>query len=218
MAELGPQRRDPPGAHRASVHRPPRCRRSYERPPPPASRSRPSAPATRSPRSPRPTASCCALDRMNRIISSDPATGRVRVQAGISLHELNPKLKAIGLALPNLGDVDPQSVAGAVSTGTHGTGDKLHRHLQDRRRRAARHRRRRGARDRRVARLVRRLARHARRARHPDRGHAAVRTRLPAARPRGADGAARGARRHRRAGRRQRPLRVLLVPAHREGA
>ena len=65
------------------------------------------------------------LDRMNQIISHDPATARVRVQAGISLHELNPKLNAMGLALPNLGDVDPQSVAGAVSTGTHGTGDKL---------------------------------------------------------------------------------------------
>jgi len=65
------------------------------------------------------------LDRMNRIIAHDPATSRVRVQAGISLHDLNPQLKARGLALPNLGDVDPQSVAGAVSTGTHGTGGKL---------------------------------------------------------------------------------------------
>jgi FAD-linked oxidoreductase len=65
------------------------------------------------------------LDRMNRILSHDKAASRVRVQAGISLHELNPRLKALGLALPNLGDVDPQSVAGAVSTGTHGTGGKL---------------------------------------------------------------------------------------------
>ncbi|VXB60419.1 D-arabinono-1,4-lactone oxidase [Aeromicrobium sp. 9AM] len=65
------------------------------------------------------------LDRMSRILAHDSATGRVRVQAGISLHDLNPKLKALGLALPNLGDVDPQSVAGAVSTGTHGTGGKL---------------------------------------------------------------------------------------------
>jgi FAD-linked oxidoreductase len=65
------------------------------------------------------------LDRMNRILAHDPATGRVRVQAGISLHDLNPQLKALGLALPNLGDVDPQSVAGAVSTGTHGTGGRL---------------------------------------------------------------------------------------------
>jgi FAD-linked oxidoreductase len=65
------------------------------------------------------------LDRMNRILDHDAETGRVRVQAGMSLRELNPRLKAAGLALPNLGDVDPQSVAGAVSTGTHGTGGKL---------------------------------------------------------------------------------------------
>ncbi|MEH3032600.1 MAG: FAD-binding protein [Aeromicrobium erythreum] len=66
------------------------------------------------------------LDRMDRVLHHDPATGRVRVQAGISLHALNPQLAALGLALPNLGDVDPQSVAGAISTGTHGTGGRLH--------------------------------------------------------------------------------------------
>ncbi len=71
------------------------------------------------------------LDRMNRVIERlDDATGHpsdlVRVEAGISLRELNPRLQAMGLALPNMGDVDPQSVAGAVSTGTHGTGARLH--------------------------------------------------------------------------------------------
>ena len=66
------------------------------------------------------------LDRMNSILGWDTELGRVRVQAGISLHTLNPILKGHGLAFPNLGDVDPQSVAGAVSTGTHGTGGKLH--------------------------------------------------------------------------------------------
>lgn len=65
------------------------------------------------------------LDRMNHVLAHDTASGRVRVQAGMSLHELNPELQALGLALPNLGDVDPQSVAGAISTGTHGTGGKL---------------------------------------------------------------------------------------------
>ena len=65
------------------------------------------------------------LDHLSSILSHDAATGRVRVQAGISLHQLNPRLKALGLALPNLGDVDPQSVAGAISTGTHGTGGRL---------------------------------------------------------------------------------------------
>lgn len=66
------------------------------------------------------------LDRMNHLLAHDTATGRVRVQAGISLRALNPALLALGLALPNLGDVDPQSVAGAISTGTHGTGARLH--------------------------------------------------------------------------------------------
>src|SRR5690606_20477913 len=66
------------------------------------------------------------LDRMAAVLAADTATGRVRVQAGISLHDLNPQLKARGLALSNLGDIDPQSVAGAVSTGTHGTGGRLH--------------------------------------------------------------------------------------------
>ena len=65
------------------------------------------------------------LDRMNAIVATDAALARVRVQAGISLHELNPLLQARGLALQNLGDVDPQSVAGAISTGTHGTGGRL---------------------------------------------------------------------------------------------
>jgi FAD-linked oxidoreductase len=66
------------------------------------------------------------LDGMNHLLAHDKASGRVRVQAGMSLRELNPQLLALGLALPNLGDVDPQSVAGAISTGTHGTGGRLH--------------------------------------------------------------------------------------------
>lgn len=65
------------------------------------------------------------LDRMDRVLAVDAARQRVRVQAGISLHELNQRLDEVGLALPNLGDVDPQSVAGATSTGTHGTGARL---------------------------------------------------------------------------------------------
>ena len=46
----------------------------------------------------------------------------VTVQAGMMLRDLNAWLAAHGLALPNLGDIDVQTVAGAVSTGTHGTG------------------------------------------------------------------------------------------------
>jgi L-gulonolactone oxidase len=49
----------------------------------------------------------------------------VRVQAGITIHALNLRLAAAGLALENLGDIDVQSVAGAISTATHGTGARL---------------------------------------------------------------------------------------------
>ncbi|NJP31210.1 D-arabinono-1,4-lactone oxidase [Micromonospora thermarum] len=46
----------------------------------------------------------------------------VTVPAGMTLHALNRLLAGHGLALPNLGDIDAQTVAGAISTGTHGTG------------------------------------------------------------------------------------------------
>ncbi len=47
---------------------------------------------------------------------------RVTVRAGTRLHELSGLLAGHGLALENLGDIDVQTVAGAISTGTHGTG------------------------------------------------------------------------------------------------
>lgn len=46
----------------------------------------------------------------------------VTVWAGTRLHRLGPLLWDLGLAQPNLGDFAEQSLAGAVSTGTHGTG------------------------------------------------------------------------------------------------
>ena len=49
----------------------------------------------------------------------------VTVGAGVRLHALNRLLAELGLAMANLGDVDRQSIAGAVSTGTHGTGARL---------------------------------------------------------------------------------------------
>lgn len=66
-----------------------------------------------------------SLDRMDQIIDVDRAGGCVRVQAGITLRALSDVLWAHGLALPNLGDIDVQSVAGAMATGTHGTGADL---------------------------------------------------------------------------------------------
>ncbi len=66
-----------------------------------------------------------SLDRMNRVLDVDRASGLVRVEAGITLHAVNEVLAANGLALANLGDIDVQSVAGATATGTHGTGARL---------------------------------------------------------------------------------------------
>jgi L-gulono-1,4-lactone dehydrogenase len=50
------------------------------------------------------------------------ADGLATVAAGMTLRTLNARLWERGRALPNLGDVDAQTVAGAISTGTHGTG------------------------------------------------------------------------------------------------
>jgi L-gulono-1,4-lactone dehydrogenase len=61
-----------------------------------------------------------SLRRMNRVLSVDGAL--VRAQAGIRLRELGIELAQRGLAMENLGDVDAQTLAGALATGTHGTG------------------------------------------------------------------------------------------------
>jgi L-gulono-1,4-lactone dehydrogenase len=65
------------------------------------------------------------LGRLDRILDADPASGLVRAEAGITLAELNRGLHERGLALPNLGDIDAQTLAGALATATHGTGARL---------------------------------------------------------------------------------------------
>jgi L-gulono-1,4-lactone dehydrogenase len=65
------------------------------------------------------------LGRLDRILDADPESGLVKAEAGITLAALNRGLQERGLALPNLGDVDAQSLAGALATGTHGTGVRL---------------------------------------------------------------------------------------------
>ncbi|MBB5642008.1 D-arabinono-1,4-lactone oxidase [Cryobacterium roopkundense] len=56
------------------------------------------------------------------LIEIDVPAARVTVAAGLPLHRLGRLLDDHGLALANLGDIDRQTVAGAISTGTHGTG------------------------------------------------------------------------------------------------
>jgi L-gulonolactone oxidase len=65
------------------------------------------------------------LEHMNRVLEIDPGSGLVRVEAGVTFRALNRELAGHGLALENLGDVDRQTIAGAISTATHGTGAKL---------------------------------------------------------------------------------------------
>jgi FAD-linked oxidoreductase len=65
------------------------------------------------------------LRDLQRPIDVDGATGLVTVPGGMRLHELNRRLRAAGLAMSNLGDIDVQTIAGALSTGTHGTGERL---------------------------------------------------------------------------------------------
>ncbi|SNS86805.1 L-gulonolactone oxidase [Rhodococcoides kyotonense] len=68
------------------------------------------------------------LDRMTGIESVAPLPdggASVTVLAGTRLRELSPLLWDLGLAMTNLGDIDEQSIAGAISTGTHGTGARF---------------------------------------------------------------------------------------------
>jgi FAD-linked oxidoreductase len=59
---------------------------------------------------------------LTRVRSVDAAAGLVTVEAGCPLRVLNAALLARGLSLANMGDIQVQTVAGAIQTGTHGTG------------------------------------------------------------------------------------------------
>ncbi|HSE84529.1 MAG TPA: D-arabinono-1,4-lactone oxidase [Thermodesulfobacteriota bacterium] len=65
-----------------------------------------------------------SLDKLNRITSVDKENHQVTVGAGIKIQDLNDELYRHGLALTNMGTISRQSIAGATSTGTHGTGIK----------------------------------------------------------------------------------------------
>ena len=65
------------------------------------------------------------LDGLNRPLDFDRESGLLKVEAGIVLRDLNRLLDEHGVAFENLGDIDRQSVAGSISTGTHGTGERF---------------------------------------------------------------------------------------------
>ena len=63
-----------------------------------------------------------SLDRLKGLISVDKNKCEAEVFAGTRLYDLGPLLHQEGMAVENMGDIDKQSVAGAFSTSTHGTG------------------------------------------------------------------------------------------------
>ena len=63
------------------------------------------------------------MSAMRNVLTVDGSV--VTVQAGITLRDLGEELRARGLAMENQGDVDPQTLAGAISTATHGTGGQF---------------------------------------------------------------------------------------------
>ncbi|WP_350349426.1 D-arabinono-1,4-lactone oxidase [Agromyces sp. G08B096] len=62
------------------------------------------------------------LGELTGVLDVDEGAGRVRLAAGTRLHQLPKLLAPYGLAMANMGDIDRQTIAGAISTGTHGTG------------------------------------------------------------------------------------------------
>ena len=65
------------------------------------------------------------LDDYRRVLSIDREKQTASVQAGITIARLSEQLDKQGLALENLGDINYQSISGAISTATHGTGRAL---------------------------------------------------------------------------------------------
>jgi FAD-linked oxidoreductase len=65
------------------------------------------------------------LDGLSGVLDVDLGSGLVRVQGAITIRELNRRVAEHGLALENLGDIDAQTISGAICTATHGTGAKL---------------------------------------------------------------------------------------------
>ncbi|AUX74981.1 D-arabinono-1,4-lactone oxidase [Sinorhizobium fredii] len=65
------------------------------------------------------------LSGMQGVTQIDQARKRISVSAGTTINQLGKALKPNGLSLINQGDIDSQALAGALTTGTHGTGASL---------------------------------------------------------------------------------------------
>src|SRR5213083_31514 len=65
------------------------------------------------------------LDRLNRVLEVDSERRLAKVEGGIVIRDLSEALYQAGLALENLGDIAVQTISGAISTATHGTGQRF---------------------------------------------------------------------------------------------
>ena len=66
-----------------------------------------------------------SLDALAGVVSADADALTATVKAGSRIHALGRPLFDLGVGLKNQGDIDRQSIGGAVGTGTHGTGPTL---------------------------------------------------------------------------------------------
>ncbi|HSD24220.1 MAG TPA: D-arabinono-1,4-lactone oxidase [Solirubrobacterales bacterium] len=62
---------------------------------------------------------------LDRVLDVQRDAGLVKVEAGIGLRALSELIWGHGMALENLGDIDKQTISGAIATGTHGTGSRF---------------------------------------------------------------------------------------------
>ena len=63
-----------------------------------------------------------SLDKYQGLVQVDKSSNQATIKGGTKLKKLGELLHVEGLAMENLGDIDAQSIAGTISTGTHGTG------------------------------------------------------------------------------------------------
>jgi FAD/FMN-containing dehydrogenase len=63
-----------------------------------------------------------SLDHLNKVLSHDLDRFRITVQAGMRMYDYISELEKRGWCMDNLGSISEQSLAGAISTCTHGSG------------------------------------------------------------------------------------------------
>jgi FAD-linked oxidoreductase len=66
-----------------------------------------------------------SLNQMTGLLGHNSESHTARIMAGTPLHQLSPILDSIDQGMVNMGDINHQSIAGAIATGTHGTGAEL---------------------------------------------------------------------------------------------